>query len=103
MEISFFLEAGFLDRQGNQKVIIGGDSDDKQNSLETNIRNFLKNKNPIKFEKNDTRFLDSFDHVLNALINQAEADEKFGIPIDLGPIAFKNFDRKEFIGNNFEK
>ena len=48
----------------------------------------IRKKEPIKFNQNDSRFLDSFDHVLNALVNQAEEDEKFGIPIDIGPIAF---------------
>ena len=95
-----FREAGFLNRQGNEKVIIGR-LDDKKNSLEKNIKNFLNQKKPIKFEENDSRFLDSFDHVLNALVNQAEEDEKFGIPLNSGPIAFKNFDLKESIGNNW--
>ena len=99
-DIFLFREAGFLNRQGNEKVIIGR-LDDKKNSLEKNIKNFLNQKKPIKFEENDSRFLDSFDHVLNALVNQAEEDEKFGIPLNSGPIAFKNFDLKESIGNNW--
>ena len=99
-DIFLFREAGFLDRQGNKKVIIGR-LDDKKNSLELNIRNFLKKNEPIKFKKSDTRFLDSFDHVLNSIVNQAEQDEKFGIPINLGPVAFKNFDKKLSIGNNW--
>ena len=93
-DIFLFREAGFLNRQGNKKVIIGRLGDEK-NSLENNIKNFLKKNVPIKFEKNDSRFLDPFDHVLNALVNQAEKDEKFGIPLNSGPIAFKNFDTKK--------
>ena len=81
-------------------MIIGRLNDEK-NSLENNIKNFLRKNEPIKFVENDSRFLDSFDHVLNALVNQAEEDEKFGIPLNLGPIAFKNFDKKESIGNNW--
>ena len=99
-DIFLFREAGFLNRQGNKKVIIGR-LGNEVNSLENNIKNFLKRNEPIKFEKNDTRFLDSFDHVLNALVNQAEEDEKFGIPLSFGPIAFKNFDNKESLGNNW--
>tara|TARA_B100000212_G_C27363033_1_gene529098 strand:- start:80 stop:1576 length:1497 start_codon:yes stop_codon:yes gene_type:complete len=99
-DIFLFREAGFLNRQGNEKVIIGRLNDEK-NSLENNIKNFLRKNEPIKFVENDSRFLDSFDHVLNALVNQAEEDEKFGIPLNLGPIAFKNFDKKESIGNNW--
>ena len=99
-DIFLFREAGFLNRQGNKKVIIGR-LGNEVNSLENNIKNFLKRNEPIKFEKNDSRFLDSFDHVLNALVNQAEEDEKFGIPLSFGPIAFKNFNNKESLGNNW--
>tara|TARA_Y200000002_G_C22670471_1_gene659786 strand:- start:102 stop:1598 length:1497 start_codon:yes stop_codon:yes gene_type:complete len=99
-DIFLFREAGFLNREGNEKVIIGR-LDDKKNSLEKNIKNFLDKQNPISFDGNDSRLLDSFDHVLNALVNQAELDEKFGIPLNLGPIAFKNFDIKESLGNNW--
>ena len=99
-DIFLFREAGFLDRQGNEKVIIGR-LDNQKNSLEKNIKNFLDKKKPIEFIDNDSRFLDSFDHVLNALVNQAEEDKKFGIPLESGPIAFKNFDLKESVGNNW--
>ncbi len=99
-DIFLFREAGFLNRQGNEKVIIGR-LDDKKNSLERNIKNFLSQRKPIKFDESDSRFLDSFDHVLNSLVNQVEEDEKFGIPLNSGPIAFKNFDIKESIGNNW--
>lgn len=99
-DIFLFREAGFLNREGNKKVIIGR-LDNKKNSLENNIKDFLQKKNPILFNENDSRFLDSFDHVLNALVNQAEEDEKFGIPLNSGPIAFKNFDLKESVGNNW--
>ena len=73
-DIFLFREAGFLNREGNEKVIIGR-LDNKKNSLEKNIKDFLEKKEPIKFNQNDSRFLDSFDHVLNALVNQAEEDE----------------------------
>ena len=99
-DIFLFREAGFLNREGNEKVIIGR-LDDKKNSLEKNIKNFLDKQKPISFDGNDSRLLDSFDHVLNALVNQAELDEKFGIPLNYGPIAFKNFDIKESLGNNW--
>ena len=99
-DIFLFREAGFLNREGNKKVIIGRLGHEK-NSLEKNIRKFLESKKPIIFNETDGRFLDSFDHVLNALVNQAEEDADFGIPIESGPIAFKNFDLKESVGNNW--
>ena len=99
-DIFLFREAGFLNRDGNKKVIIGR-LENESNSLEKNIKRFLENKKPIIFEKNDSRFLDSFDHVLNALVNQAEDDANFDIPINSGPIAFKNFDLTDSVGNNW--
>ena len=33
-------------------------------------------------EKNDNRFMDSFDHVVTSLVNQAEEDKNAGIPFN---------------------
>ena len=41
---------------------------------------------PLVFEKNDSRFMDSFDHVLTVLVNQAQDDKEFGIPFEKGTI-----------------
>ena len=46
------------------------------------------------------RFLDSFDHVLSALVNQYNNDKNFGIPFEDGPISSKEI-LKGSIGNNW--
>ena len=65
------------------------------------IEKFLKNKNPIKFEKNDTRFLDALDHVLSLIINQAKDDKKNDIPFDKGPIFARKRFNKMSLGNTW--
>ncbi len=98
-DVFLFREAGFLNREGNKKMIIGRIS--KNNSLESVIKNFLKHQQPLKFEKDDSRFMDSFDHVLTTLVNQAEKDQEFDIPFNLGPIKSRRENNKMRIGNNW--
>ncbi len=98
-DVFLFREAGFLNRQGNEKMIIGRIS--KNKSLEDVIKTFLKENKPLKFENDDSRFMDSFDHVLTALVNQAEKDNDFEIPFSLGPIRSRKKNIKMRIGNNW--
>lgn len=65
------------------------------------IKDFLNNKKPIIYEKNDTRFMDSFDHVLNLLVNQSESDASIGIPFDKGPIMLRTVDKRMKLGNTW--
>jgi len=94
-----FREAGFLNRVGNKKFIIGRISQEK--SIEQVINNFFKKNKPLVFEKNDSRFMDSFDHVLTVLVNQAQDDKEFGIPFEKGPIKIRTENRKINLGNNW--
>ena len=98
-DVFLFREAGFLNRQGNEKMIIGRIS--KNKSLEDVIKTFLKENKPLKFENDDSRFMDSFDHVLTALVNQAEKDNDFEIPFSLGPIKLRKQNKKMRVGNNW--
>ena len=98
-DVFLFREAGFLNREGNKKMIIGRISKDK--SLESIIKNFLEKNQPLEFEQDDSRFMDSFDHVLTALVNQAEKDKEFNIPFSLGPIKLRKQNKKMRIGNNW--
>ena len=41
--------------------------------------------------------MDSYDHLLTLLVNQAEEDTNEGIPFELGPIKLRN---KKYYGNN---
>ena len=98
-DVFLFREAGFLDRPGNKKAIIGRISE--KNPLEKIIKKFLEKDQPINFDEDDTRLLDSFDHVLNALVNQSESNYKFGISLSECPISFKQYSREKSVGNNW--
>ena len=45
--------------------------------------------------------MDSFDHVLTALVNQAESDKIFDIPFKDGPILNRANNNQINLGNNW--
>ena len=45
--------------------------------------------------------MDSFDHVLTVLVNQAESDKNFKIPFEHGPIKIRSENKKINLGNNW--
>ena len=92
-------EAGFLNRPGNKKFIIG--RIDETKSLEEVIKKFLNDKKSINYTYQDERFMDSFDHVLTALVNQAESDKIFDIPFKDGPILNRANNNQINLGNNW--
>ena len=98
-DVFLFREAGFLERPGNKKVIIGRINENE--TLESIIKSFLKKNKPIEFKNEDSRLLDSFDHVLNLLVNQSEQNMKFGISLSDSPISFKKFSQDKSLGNNW--
>ena len=98
-DVFLYREAGFLNRNGNEKFIIGRVNED--NSFKQVIENFLNNTTGIKNEKNDIRFMDPFDHVMTSLINQAEDDKNFGIPFEEGPVALRYDTQKINLGNSW--
>ena len=98
-DVFLFREAGFLNREGNKKFIIGRISPDQ--TLSSVIDNFLTKKTPLIYEKNDSRFMDSFDHVLTVLVNQAQDDKNFDIPFEMGPIKVRTQINKINLGNNW--
>ena len=73
----------------------------EKNNLEEIIENFLNNSSPIQYEKSDTKFMDSFDHVLGSIINQAKEDKDVQIPFDKGPILARSNLTKLNLGNNW--
>jgi len=94
-DIFLHKEAGFLDRPGNKKFIAGRIS--KSNPIENVFKNFIENKKVIDLSMDDDRFMDSYDHLVTLLINQAEKDSNIGIPFELGPIKLRN---KHYYGEN---
>tara|TARA_B100001057_G_C22808550_1_gene934450 strand:+ start:121 stop:1638 length:1518 start_codon:yes stop_codon:yes gene_type:complete len=100
-DVFLYREAGFLNRKGNEKFIIGRINE--KNSLKSVIKKFLENSSGVNSNLNDVRFMDPFDHVLTSLINQAEKDHKFGIPFEDGPVLIRSNPNKINLGNNWYK
>ena len=100
-DVFLYREAGFLNRNGNDKFIIGRVNE--KNSLKSVIKKFLENSSGVSSDLNDVRFMDPFDHVLTSLINQAEKDLKFGIPFEDGPVLIRSNPNKINLGNNWYK
>lgn len=71
--------AGFLDRPGAKKYIIGNLF--KQKTMSNVIREFIKNKKEIEVTEPDRDFLDAWDHVAIKLANQQKLNTEFGIPL----------------------
>ena len=86
-DVYMFREAGFLDRPGAKRYIIGNLI--KDGSMENIIENFNKNNFQVDPKKEDIEYLDAWDHVVIKLASQHDADYKFGIPFNLGPIKDK--------------
>ena len=83
-DVFLYREAGFLDRPGNDKFIAGRIGDDE--SLETVLKDFVNSKHVADLKVDDSRFMDSYDHLITLLVNQAEDDLRFKIPFNLGPV-----------------
>ena len=84
-DIFLYREAGFLDRPGNEKFIIGRITDEK--SFDMIIKEFIENNVELELDSSDFRFMDAFDHLVTVLINQAESDKEMGIPFEIGPVS----------------
>jgi len=80
-------EAGFLDRPGNDRYIIG--QVNRENSLEQVVDDWIQHGEPIDVQPGDTKFLDSYEHIVSLLVRQSKADKQFGIDESLGPIQSK--------------
>ncbi len=56
------------------------------------MRNFIESKETVDLAVDDSRFMDSYDHLITLLVNQAEQDIDFGIPFEKGPVKVRSFD-----------
>jgi dTDP-4-amino-4,6-dideoxy-D-glucose ammonia-lyase len=83
-DVYIYHEAGFLDRPGADRYKIGTVT--KTRSLEVVVQDFLESGRGIEPLPTDPQLMDAFDHVVTKVINQAESDEKTGIPFNQGPI-----------------
>jgi len=80
-------EAGFLDRPGNDRFIIG--QVNSETTIEDIINDWIKNGKPIDIQKGDTEFMDSYEHIVSLVVKQSTSDNQFGINNSLGPIRAK--------------
>lgn len=83
-DVYLYREAGFLDRPGARRYSIGRVT--PSTPLDQVVRNFVESGRTIVPEPGDTKFFDAFDHAVTKLLNQADADEAFGVPFELGPV-----------------
>jgi dTDP-4-amino-4,6-dideoxy-D-glucose ammonia-lyase len=83
-DVYLYREAGFLDRQGARRSSLGRVTATR--SLEDVVREFVESRRRIEPEHGDTAYFDIFDHVVTRLLNQADADERFAVPFEQGPI-----------------
>lgn len=79
-----YREAGFLDRPGAHRYILGRASESQ--SVPSVIREFVESGKVFSPQLGDTGFFDAFDHLVTGLVNQAEDDREFGIPFEKGPV-----------------
>jgi TDP-4-amino-4,6-dideoxy-D-glucose deaminase len=88
-DIYGYHEATFLDKTGSERYLIGRVN--KNQSLEEIIKKFIKDSEGVKPIPHDISFLDAYDHIITILLNQADADKKFGISWSKGPIKSRIF------------
>ena len=86
-DVYMFREAGFLDRPGSKRYIIGNLI--KDGSMENIMNNFNNGKFSVDAKVEDIDYMDAWDHVVIKLANQYKSDIKFGIPFELGPMSDK--------------
>ena len=89
-DVYLYREAGFLDRPGAHRYIIGRTSPSR--GLEDVIQAFVEVESGIEPQSGDTKFFDIFDHVVTKLLNQADADDTVGIPFSKGPLVARVYD-----------
>ena len=83
-DVYLYHEAGFLDRPGSERYIIGKVT--KTHSLEQVVRDFLNSGREIPAMPGDPTLMDAFDHVVTRVISQSAADERVGIGFNDGPV-----------------
>ncbi|MDC0436739.1 hypothetical protein OAL81_04255 [Candidatus Pelagibacter sp.] len=83
-DVYLFGEAGFLDRPGAKRYIIGNLI--KQKSMKNVITEFIHSKKDIDILEEDRDYLDAWDHIALKFANQLKKNSDFGISIDKGAI-----------------
>lgn len=89
-DVYLWREAGFLDRPGAKRYIIGNLI--KDGSMKRVVENYIQNKPKIIVTGDDRDYLDAWDHVVVKLVNQSLKDKSFGVPFEDGPVKERIFD-----------
>lgn len=84
-DVYLYREAGFLDRPGARRYVIG--RIDEEQDLGDVVAEFVRSGGTCEVEPGDTKFFDVFDHVVTSLLHQADDDARFGVPPSAGPFA----------------
>jgi dTDP-4-amino-4,6-dideoxy-D-glucose ammonia-lyase len=87
-DVFLYREAGFKDRPGNDKFIAGRITE--EDDLDSILRKFVESKHMVDLKIDDSRFMDSYDHLITLLVNQAEDDLNFKLPFNLGPVKVRS-------------
>ena len=72
-DVYLYREAGFIDRPGADRYIIGRLS--PTNTFEDIINNYKE----VTPQENDTDYFDAFDHTITKLLNKEEADKYYNV------------------------
>ena len=68
------------------------------------MKRFVENKEYAELVSDVSRFMDSYDHLITLLVNQAEQDMDFRIPFEKGPVKVRSLNGKELnvqLSNNW--
>jgi len=101
-DVFLYREAGFKDRPGNDKFIAGRITHEK--NLDFILKEFVESKHTADLRIDDSRFMDSYDHLITLLVNQAEDDSIYGLPFNLGPVKVRSSNPDELnvnLSNNW--
>jgi dTDP-4-amino-4,6-dideoxy-D-glucose ammonia-lyase len=72
-DVYLYREAGFLDRPGANRYIIG------RLGPTNTFEDIISDYNEVTPQENDTDYFDAFDHTITKLLNKEESDKYFGI------------------------
>lgn len=83
-DVYLYREAGFLHRAGAERYKIGRLS--ASQTLDDIVRQYISEHRFVAPQPGDTAYMDSFDHAVTKLLNQADMDRQFGMPFAAGPV-----------------
>ena len=71
-----------------------------EKDLEETLKDFIESRVEVDRKESDSRFMDSYDHLMTLLVNQTESDMNIGIK---SPVNIKKDKVEGQISNNWYK